>query len=218
MKLLTSQKNSLFEIIQNFEFFSHNQFEIIEDDVMGSYTTYIEYKANKGFNFRFLDSEYNNTLYVNYSPGYEQMTDCTSQIDWNQTLNVFINWLDYLQREVTSPNLWKQFKNEISEIKLLNNFNNQKFSFSEYNEISEKIDVLKNCLSEIPLILNQQNAIILRLDHLSETAKDLGKFDWVNLFVGTIISVVIQLNVTPENTTAIWDLIKRVFNNYFLPK
>lgn len=218
MKLLTSQKNLLFEIIQNFEFFSHNQFEIIEDDVMGSYTTYIEYRANKGFYFRFLDSEYNNTLYVNYSPGDEQMTDCTSQIDWKQTLNNFVNWLHYLQREVTSPNLWEKFKNEISEIKLFNNFNNQKFSFSEYNEISEKIDVLKNCLSEIPLILNQQNEIILRLDHLGETAKELGKFDWVNLFVGTIISVVIQLNVTPENTAAIWDLIKRVFNNYFLPK
>ena len=218
MKLLISQKNSLFEIIQELDFFSHNQFELIENDVMESYTTYIEYKANKDFFFRFLDSEYNNTLYVNYSPGYEQIIDSTSRINWDEALDKFLNWLHYLQREVTSPNLWHKFKIEISEIKLLNDFSNQKFSFSEYNEISEKIDVLKNSLSSIPLILNQQSEIILRLDHLNETAKELGKFDWVNLFIGTIISVVIQLNVTPENANAIWDLIKRVFNNYFLPK
>jgi len=218
MKLLTSQKNSLFEIIQSLDFFSHNQFELIEKDIMGVCDTHIEYKANKDFYFRFIDSNYANSLFVNHSPGDEQIMDATSQINWNQTLNIFENWLYYLQREVTSPNLWQQFKTEISEIKYINNFSNQKFSFSEYTEISEKIEVLKSSLSSIPLILNQQNEIILRLDHLSETAKELGKFDWINLFIGTIISVVIQLNVTPENANAIWDLIKRVFNNYFLPK
>lgn len=218
MKLLTSQKNSLFELIQEIDFFSHNQFELIEKDIMGKYNTHIEYKANKDFYFKFIDSNLANTLFVNYSPGQEQIMDATSKISWYQTLNIFQNWLYYLQREVTSPNLWEQFKTEISEIKYVNNFNSQKFSFSEYNEILEKIDTLKNSLSSIPLILNQQNEIILRLDHLSETAKELGKFDWINLFVGTIISVVIQLNVTPENANAIWDLIKRVFNNYFLPK
>lgn len=218
MKLLTSQKNSLFEIIQSLDFFSHNQFELIEKDIKGVCDTHIEYKANKDFYFRFIDSNYANSLFVNHSPGDEQIMDATSQINWNQTLNIFENWLYYLQREVTSPNLWQQFKTEISEIKYINNFSNQKFSFSEYTEISEKIEVLKSSLSSIPLILNQQNEIILRLDHLSETAKELGKFDWINLFIGTIISVVIQLNVTPENANEIWDLIKRVFNNYFLPK
>ncbi|ENA1796347.1 conserved hypothetical protein [Flavobacterium psychrophilum] len=218
MKLLTSQKNSLFELIQKVDFFSHNQFELIEKDITGVFNTHIEYKANKDFYFRFIDSNYVNSMFVNHSPGDQQIMDSSSKISWDETLSIFYNWLYYLQREVTSPNLWQQFKTEISEIKYINNFSNQKFSFSEYTEISEKIDVLKNSLSSIPLILNQQNEIILRLDHLSETAKELGKFDWINLFIGTIISVVIQLNVTPENANAIWDLIKRVFNNYFLPK
>jgi hypothetical protein len=218
MKLLTSQKDSIFEIIQGFDFFSHNQFAIIENDTMGKYETRIEYKADKNYCFSFKESSYANRLYVNYSPGDQQIIDSTSDINWDQALDYIYNWLIYLQREVTSPNLWEQFKTEISEIKYFNNFNNEKFSFSEYTEISEKIDALKNNLSSIPLILNQQTEIILRLDHLNETAKVLGKFDWINLFVGTIISVVIQLNVTPENANAIWDLIKRIFNNYFLPK
>jgi hypothetical protein len=98
---------------------------------------------------------------------------------------------------------------------LLNRFAPSDF---KYTEIVEKIDILKNSLSSIPLILNQQNEIILRLDHLSETAKELGKLNLVNLFVDIIINVVIQLNVTPKNANAIWDLIKSVFNNYFFLK
>jgi hypothetical protein len=218
MKLLTSQKNSIFELIQDDDFFSPNQFEIVENDLMGEFKTRLEFKANRSFYFNFFDTDYVNKLYVNFSPGDEQFIDSSATITWNEALSYFENWLYYLQREITAPNLWEKFKTEISEIDYFNNFSNQKFSFAEVTEIAEKIDVLKNSLSAIPLILNQQQEILLRLDHLSETAKELGKFDWVNLFIGTIVSIIIQLNVTPENANAIWDLIKRVFNNYFLPK
>jgi hypothetical protein len=218
MKLLQSQKNSLFEVIEEIDFFSHNQFELVENDSMGDFKTRIEFRANRNFYFAFFDTDYVNNLYVNYSPGQEQITDSSSHITFDYALQYFENWLYYLKREVTAPNLWEKFKTEISGIQYSNNFENQKFTFSEFTEIAEKIEVLKNSLSSIPLILNQQQEIILRLDHLSETAKELGKFDWVNLFIGTIVSIIIQLNVTPENANAIWDLIKRVFNNYFLPK
>lgn len=213
MILLQSQKNSLFEIIENNDFFSHKQFDLIENDL-----TRIEYKDNRSFYFVFFNNNYINSLVANYSPGDEQVLDTTSDISFNDGLIYFRDWLHYLQREVSAPNLWKKFKTEISTIEFINNFNNQKFSFSEYTEIVNKIELLKNNLSSIPLILNQQDEILLRLDHLNETAKDLGKFDWINLFVGTIVSAVIQLNVTPENANALWELIKSVFKNYFLPK
>ena len=218
MKLLTSQKNLIFELIQDNDFFSPNQFEVVENDLMGEFKTRLEFKANRSFYFSFFDTDYVNKLYVHFSPGDEQFIDRSAIITWNESLSYFENWLYYLQREITAPNLWEKFKTEISEIDYFNNFSNQKFSFAEVTEIAEKIDLLKNSLSAIPLILNQQQEILLRLDHLSETAKELGKFDWVNLFIGTIVSIIIQLNVTPENANAIWDLIKRVFNNYFLPK
>ncbi len=218
MKLLTSQKNSIYEIIEKIDFFSPNHFEIVENVLMGEYNTRFELKANRSYYFNFFDTDYVNKLYVNYSPGEKQLIDSSPAISWNKAIDYFEKWLYYLHREVTAPNLWEKFKTEIAEIDYFNNFNNQKFSFAEFTEIAEKIEVLKSHLTSVPLILNQQQEIILRLDHLRETAKELGKFDWVNLFIGTIVSIIIQLNVTPENANAIWDLIKRVFNNYFLPK
>jgi hypothetical protein len=218
MKLLTSQKNTLYEIIKNNVFFSHNQFELIEDEHMGESSTGMEYKDNKRFYFKFVDNDYYNSLIVNFSPDDEQVLGASSNIDWEQALTYFDNWLYFLKREVTAPNLWEKFKTEISEVKYYNDFSNQKFSFSEYEDIKQKIDLLKTNLSNIPLILSQQSEILSRLDHLSETAKELGKFDWINLFIGTIISIVIQLKVTPDNANALWDLIKRIFGNYFLIK
>ncbi|KAA5531886.1 hypothetical protein [Paenimyroides baculatum] len=218
MKLLQSQKNSLFEIIESNDFFSHNQFELVEIDSSGNFKTSIVFKSNRTFYFAFYASEFRNNLFVNYSPGDEQVLDSSSDISFDQALDYFIEWLHYLKREVNAPNLWEKFKSEISEIHFLNNFDNERFSFYEYLEINSKIELLKENISTIPLILNQQNEIILRLDHLSETAKELGKFDWINLFIGTIMSVLIQLNVTPESANALWELIKRIFNNYFLQK
>lgn len=63
---------------------------------------------------------------------------------------------------------------------------------------------------------NQQREIIIGLERLTELAKELNKFDWKNLFIGTIISITIQLNVTPDNATLLWELIQNVFSNYFL--
>jgi hypothetical protein len=218
MKLLKSQKNSIFEIIQGFDFFSPDQFEIIENDTHLGYETLVYFKEDKSSYFSFKDSKYVGRLYVKHSPGEQQIIDLSSDIIWDQALDYLFNWLIYLQREVLAPNLWEQFKSKISEIKYENNFNNEKFSFSEYVEVSEKLEMLKRSISTIPLLLDQQNEIISRLDHLNETAKELGKFDWVNLFIGTIISVLIQLNVTPDNANAVWDLIKSVFNKYILIK
>ncbi len=217
MKLLTSQKNLIFELIQENDYFSHNQFELIESETMGEHHTRIQFKSNQSYYFKFLGSEYVNAFYANYSPGHFQILDYTSHIPWREIIENFEQWLSNLRREIAAPNLWDKFKENISEIKYFNDFDNQNFSYSEYSTIIQKIDILKNSLSSVPLILDQQKEIFKKLDHLCDKAKDLGKSDWINLFVGTIISVIIQLNVTNENANAIWNLIKNVFNNYFLP-
>jgi len=81
MILLQSQKNSLFEIIENNNFFSHKQFDLIENDL-----TRIEYKANRRFYFAFLNNNYVNSLVANYSPGNVQIIDATSDISFDDGL------------------------------------------------------------------------------------------------------------------------------------
>ncbi|WP_294304960.1 hypothetical protein [uncultured Chryseobacterium sp.] len=75
---------------------------------------------------------------------------------------------------------------------------------------------MTNKLSFLPLLIEHQNQINIELQRVTQLALDLGKFDWTNLFVGTLMSIIIQLGVTKENANSIWLIVKQIFNNYFI--
>jgi hypothetical protein len=120
--------------------------------------------------------------------------------------------------ELNSPNKWDRLSKEIKNagINLDKNNSDNKFSILEYEDLKTKILTLKQSSHTIGLTSEQSNAIEAKLDHLTDMAKILNKFDWKSLFVGTIISVVIQLNVTQDNANSLWTLIRQIFKNFLL--
>ncbi|WP_157489764.1 hypothetical protein [Flavobacterium sp. CF136] len=215
MKLLTSQKDHIYKYITAGGNFSPHQFKLIETDEMGRYSTSLKF-INSPYYFNFNEDTDYVGFYVNYSPGQERIVEATNNVNWKIGFDHFITWLSNLKRELESPNLWERFQNEISGLQLITDFDNSKFTFSEYEELTEKLKIISQRISSIPLFENQQREIIISLERLTELAKELNKFDWKNLFIGTIISIIIQLNVTPDNATILWELIQNVFSNYFL--
>ena len=211
MKLLLSQKDEIFEIINNFKSFSPNQFELNED--LDNSRTILHFKKSEYY-FKFLSN--NEGYWANYSPGWEKIMDATGYLNWTKSKELFFDWLICLRRELTTPNYWENFKSRLSGISFIVRYDNEKFSYKEYEDLEIKIDLLKDKLESIPLLIEQNIEIKNHLDRLTESAKEMGKFDWKNLFIGTILSIIIQLNVTPENATALWELIKDTFNKYFL--
>ncbi|MCG6191504.1 hypothetical protein [Maribellus maritimus] len=216
MKLLLSQKNELFKFIENRESLTPGQFTINEPQPSSSEDTSIRLKDSDYYFAIFEDSEYVKSYFVNYVPGLDSYLEISSRIGWNEITEHFRKWLDNLTRELKEPNYWERLGREISAINFSNKFDNSKFSAREYEELKSKVEYLSQNLNSIPLLVQQQNEIKEELRRLTELAKDLGKFDWMNLFIGTIISVVIQLSITKENVEILWNLIKSTFNNYFL--
>ncbi len=68
----------------------------------------------------------------------------------------------------------------------------------------------------LPFLANTLPEIQVQLNNLTQLAEKMSKFDWANLFVGTIISIVIQLSITPDNAKTLWGIIKGIFTGYFL--
>jgi len=213
MKLLTSQKDYIFEIIQEDNYFSPYQFEIVESE-NGAQTS-IFFK-NSDYFFQFIDSDYYSKFYLNYQPGDECFLEVTSDLDWSEGMIHFDKWLNNLQREINSPNLWQKFQSEATSLNVSFVSDNSKFTINEYNELKQKIDFIINQLPNIELGNQQQIEIASTLQHLLTLSNELGKFDWKSLFIGTIISIIIQLNVTKENADLLWQLIKSSFNNFLL--
>jgi hypothetical protein len=215
MKLLTSQKNQIYNYITAKHYFSPNQFKLEENDEKGRVTTSLRF-LNSQYYFNFIeDTEYVG-FYVNYSPGQERVMEGTSNINWKIGFDHFVTWLTNLERELEAPNLWERFQVEISGIQLTSNFDSSKFTICEYEKVTQKLNLISERIKSIPFLANQQTEIIISLDRLAESAKELNRFDWKNLFIGTIISIIIQLNVTPDNAAELWKLIRDSFNDYFL--
>lgn len=216
MKLLTSQKNALFKLIENHQHLSPNQFELIEDYPGGYPRTLIGFKKSE-FCFKISDSdEYYGVLFANYIPGKDKYNEATNRLHWDGIIEHFQDWLDNVQKENSQPDLWNQLKTEIIAIGLNVHIDNAKFTAWEFEELSQRMSILAENISSLPLLLEQQEEIKRELARITKTAKDLGKFDWANLLIGTLISVVAQLAVTKENVIALWDIVKNTLKGYLL--
>lgn len=218
MKLLNSQKNQLFEIIKNHDFFSPNQFKYEEKTYdKGRWITTIKFK-DSDYHFKiFEDAEGYILGHVNFSPGINKYREVTSRIAFEGIIKEFDKWLYSLINEVQNPNLWESFRESLNNYSTELSFSdNTRFTAREFLVLQSQINELTNKLSSLPLLIEHQNQINIELQRVTQLALDLGKFDWMNLFVGTLMSIIIQLGVTKENANSIWLIVKQIFNNYFI--
>ena len=218
MKLLVSQKDELFELINTSEWFTPSQFKLIENVTKENGVNTEIIFENSDYYFRFLEQrQYYGVFIANYSPSEKLLFEVASSLDWIKGISHFKNWLRFLNHEINAPNKWNRIIKELPNIQISSEDDDAKFSYREYIELIDKINQIKELLKKVPLLAEQQNVIVEKLDHLTDLAKDLNKFDWKSLFIGTIASIIIQLSVSKENALQIWSLIKKVFNNFFLP-
>lgn len=210
MQLLPSQLNEIYDVIVKTKYFSPTQFtkSASGDEFRMEGTEYY---------FRvFEDAGYVNSLIVNFSPGQFLYKEGSVSMPWIEVPIYFKKWLTYLKREISAPNKWGRLFDEMQYLIGATPIEYTTFSHLEYLDIFSKIDYIKAYLSQIPLLQEQNVAITNQLDNLLEQTKNLNKFDWQNLFIGTIISIIIQLNVTHDNAILLYNLIKNVFKGLFL--
>lgn len=218
MKLLPSQKNILFEIVEYYELPpSQFVFQESKGQMTNDICTNLEF-SNSEYYFSFESYPGNEPHYCIYSPGDVTFTTETYSRSWEGTMMEFHNWLSFLKREITTVNKWDRLKLEMDNLKLSFNENdNNKFSVAEYSELKEKIILLREGIAKIELPTDQMRILNDKLDHLTNLAEEMNKYDWKNLFVGTMMSVIIQLSVTPENAKNLFALLRQIFSTYLLP-
>jgi hypothetical protein len=219
MKLLLSQKNNLFDLIEKFGLtpglFEYKEYETGKE----IYNTTISLKKSS---FLFSVTRIvNNTrdASLRFSPGDIRYEDSSYAATWYDIESTFKYWLKYLKREIQLEDKWEKLNSEIQSLQLYKeegDFLNSKFTVPEYLEIKQKIFLLKEGIAKLELLPEQIALLNDKLDLVLDLTTQLGRFDWKSLFIGTIVSIIIQLGVTQDNAKAIWALIKQVFHNYFI--
>jgi hypothetical protein len=212
MRLLTSQKNTLYDAIitvglspLSFEFNEINSKDMyfINEEVIDTTITF----KNTDYYFTFKSNI--REFYVLYSPGSEQLNHMASVRSWLGAFNEFDGWLKYLKRESQQTDKWKELL-DFSRDYIIDNNNDQlnaRFSYDEIINIQSNTVVAKEKIKTLPLQQSQIDEINSKLDYLVEKAKDHTKIDWKNLFVGTLIQTIFQLSITPDLMHKVWHYI-----------
>lgn len=216
MRLLLSQKNEFYKIIEGIQFLSPIQFSFIEPTNAEGGSISISLKDTEFIFSIYEDLHYVKSYFLNYIPGVDVYKETTASLSWDDILDNFYIWLENINRELKEPNYWAQFEYQLAAANIHSNINNSKFTVREYEELKMKVDNLSHNIESIPLPTEQLSDIKEELKRLIVLAKDYGKYDWLNLFVGSMISIFIQLSVTKENVVLLWEVIKSAFVNYFL--
>ncbi len=216
MKLKTSQKNHLFDAITDSDF-GVAMFQSQEITDWQTATSKFIIRVNT-HDFSFEISDSHGKYLLEFSPGVDRYNEEERVSDWDMVRNEFDAWLFRLEDEVNVEDKWTAFEKLIEDTSLQNDTTiaNDKFTIPEYLALQEKIGLLKIDLSKLDLLPAQLNLLTDKLDIVLDQTKHLGKFDWRSFFVGTMISVILQLSLSQDQGKAIWQLIKKLFSNYFL--
>jgi hypothetical protein len=221
MRLLTSQKNELFNIIKGHSF-SPNQFSfnLVKDnrdpkrDIVR-----LVYEPNPEFYFLIadLDDRYGGYL-INYSPGESQFLKVTQGDRWDYIENDVNVWLYSLAREIGQEDLWANLTGIVRSIGMKADYDDSKFTSSQFVELSKRMKQLQVGIATLELPQAQIKLINKKLDDILSQGKTLSKFDWQSLFLGAIMSLMIALSVTSEVQHQFWQMVKQVFNGVLLLK
>ena len=219
MRLLPSQKDALYDLIEQNRL-SPSQFEFVESESKRTHGALATNLLFKGSDFFFSFETIANSEMPHfsiYSPGEFAYEETAYPGSWVPQYERVSNWLLFLKREINTPNKWDRLYSEISGIYLKTDNDSSKFTIHEFEDLQNKISNIKSGFQKIGLPSEQLLVFNDKLDYLISQAKEMNKFDWKSLFIGTIISIIIQLAVSPENAKEIWEIVKKTFSNYLLP-
>jgi len=210
-ELLTSQKNELFQIIQEMGLYP-TDFQWTK--VASRYTPERSAQALvfRDTRFRFeMDRTLADCDIIRCSPGKTQHTDVDGVGSWTEHARGFRQWLQRLRRETEALDLWEQ----LSQSQLGPGVSadpeggNGAFTVAEAKQITAGVEAMREYLAtECAEEDGAQEAINEKLDYLVGAANRQGRMDWVHTCLGALTSLGITLTLTPEHGTKLMALLK----------
>lgn len=108
-------------------------------------------------------------------------------------------WLKDLRDDLETPDLWSEFGQGPRMSALLEDQENTPFSPQERREVADVLTEVKRQAQErYGLPLEQLLAIERKLDYLCEATSRMGRVDWINLAIGTVVGRFADALLTPD--------------------
>jgi hypothetical protein len=199
-KLLQSQMNDVLLTIQaagmdpnDFRWSNHTR---INGDLTIS-PTLIHKKSDYYYNFDSQGSDHTALL----SPGADHLKEGRKPGTWENQRAYVAEWLGYLKREITAPDLWGAVA---AGSKLLRGATgtageNTPFTSTERERIAASLRELRDyAVATYQLKADETASLEGRIDYLIEASGRLGRKDWINIAVAVLMGYVLLVVLPPE--------------------
>jgi len=220
-RLLNTAKREIFDIIRENELdpFAFEWTEIkSEDDKVSK----LRLKTDPTLYFTF-DVGSDGRWWPRCSPFGGQREANLGQSSWSSLLAYFLQWLSEAEREMTTPDPWKALAGvaQMADLNISPDTTNTQFTFGETQQISKSLNDIRSVLAEHVSDSAEQIALINReLDSLLESSQRMGRKDWFNLAIGTLINIATAVALSPDATKQVFQILKASLTGivHFLPR
>ncbi|GAH49331.1 unnamed protein product, partial [marine sediment metagenome] len=218
MILLKRQRNQVFDLIRSVGLEPYNfQWSTVKsEESIGLKVSQLNYRDSEYF-FKFDFYEYS-SYWIVFSPGSGRPVEKNLVApEWESIPPYVSQWLAELKREVEEPDLWAH----ISEYRLpegatpRDDTSNKPFAAFEVEQIEKSIREIGIFLREH---YGESEGIEGKLDYLIEASKRMGRKDWLNICIGTLVTLGVTQAIQGEHIQHVWNLIRAALKGvvYFL--
>ena len=155
---------------------------------------------------------------VNCSPGKDSVSEDYEVTTFAEVVTIINTWGKYLKRELEADDILINMLEDLNNDKYKFNDNPDKFfKESEKQQINSKINELKlNIINLNILKPNEVKQIEERLTDLVVKLDTLNEIDWRTICIGTFMTLIMQLTLSPEVGSKLWHLFLQFINTQFL--
>lgn len=158
--------------------------------------------GSSGHFFEFGCDENDGERYARYSPGKELRENAEFKLrGWAQQLGVFSLWLNYMKREIETPDLWAAVSQEpqLAIAASEPGASNAPFTQTEVLEVARQLGEIKEFLFTTQHFDEAHRQFVTdRLNYLKGASERMGRKDWLNVALGVFASLAMQAGLNSD--------------------
>jgi hypothetical protein len=164
------------------------------------------------FLFDFMDGNLSQRFCV-FSPGQSERESWAVVPTFTDQTKHFTRWLAYLKNELDAPDYWGAGSSGLfTAVRPRSDEENTDFTEEEKKQIAASLRSIKSGIEQLVALNQEQNRFVdERLDYLAKAASRVGRFDWKNLAVSTLLQIAIDLALDGSKATILWQAVSAAF-------
>lgn len=174
---------------------------------------------NLRFHVRRLERESRTYYVVTRRPGYSSKPEVSASFhedNWSSIIPSFVAWARDVKQEIEAPDLWLEATKTAQLFTPTVDPVDEKFTRSELGAVQGQLRMLEQSFATVMLPDEAQQKLIEIAKTAAFKAEVLTKKDWQSWIIGSFISAIIGLSLTPVQAQDVLALIRQAFGGLFL--